>query len=310
MARRRNPVVQAITTTSTLLFIRLSGILPLSLNRRLALLTGRVLGRLVPRVRQVALENLDRAYGDSLTTAEKETICRGAVDNIALVAAEFSHILRMPGGELGTRVHVLGYENVDPDQGYLCIGAHLGNWELAGPFMAQKGLKVAEVVRPFDDPRMDRAIDRVRSSCNVVTIPKDNAGKEIIQRLKDGYKVGVLIDQSPRDSAVPVTFFGAPCWATIAPVMIAVRAKVPILPLSVTRNEDYSYNLRFYPPIEMERTKDLRGDLVRNSQRCQDVIESIVRAYPTQWLWLHRRWKERPRLMEEWNKKVSRESRS
>ncbi len=307
MARRRNPLVQALATGFTLTFLAVSRRLPLSWNRWLALRVGRLDAPLVPRVRKVTRENIDRAYGDSLSQTEKARLFRGAIDNVALVASEMAHIPTMHGGALGAQVTVVGEEHIKPGVGHLCIGAHLGNWELAGPFMAQTGLKVAEVVRPFDDPRMDRAIDGIRRANDVLTIPKDNAGKEIIRVLKEGYMVGVLIDQSPRDSAVPVTFFDQPCWATIAPVMIAVRAKVPILPLSVARNPDHSYTLRFYPTIEMERSKDLRADLVKNSQRCQDAIERIVRAHPEQWLWLHRRWKERPRLAEEWARKTAKD---
>lgn len=306
MAKRRNALVRALTTGATLAFLRISGRLPLGLNRRLALVVGRVLAPLVPRVRRVTRENIERAYGSSISEAEKKRIYRGAIDNVALVAAEFGHLTRLDSSGLG-RVTIENADLIEPGQGHLCIAAHLGNWELAGPFMAQKGLKVAEVVRPFDDQRMDRAIDGIRTVNNVTTIPKDNAGREIVRLLKDGYMVGVLIDQSPRESAVPVSFFDMPCWATIAPVMIALRARAPVLPMSVARNPDYSYTLKFYPPIQMEKTGNLRADLVTNSQRCQDAIESIVRAHPEQWLWLHRRWKERPRLEREWARKLERE---
>jgi KDO2-lipid IV(A) lauroyltransferase len=309
MARPRNPLVQALTTAATLAFIRCSGWIPLGISRPLAIRMGRLLTRFVPRVRRVTRENLERAYGDTLSAAEKARICQGAIDNVSIVAAEFGHIPKMGQGSLGASIEVEGFDQLVPGQGYLCIGAHLGNWELAGPVMALRDLKIAEVVRPFDDPRMDRAIDGIRRSQKVHTIPKDNAGKEIIQRLKAGWLVGVLIDQSPRDSAVPVTFFDAPCWATIAPVMIAVRAKVPVLPISLTRRPDFGYTLRFHAPIEMVRSGNLRDDLVVNSQRCQDAIEALIRANPEQWLWLHRRWKARPRLEEAWARKEARESR-
>jgi len=307
MARRRNPLAQALTAGFTLGYLWTTARLPLALNRWCTVQAARALASLVPRVRRVTMENIDRAYGDTLTPQEKKALYRGAIDNVAIVAAEFAHLPKVARGEVSARITIIGEEHVAPDQGYLCIGAHLGNWELLAPFMAERGLKVAEVVRSFDNPRVDAAIDGIRQTGGVVTIPKDNAGADIIRHLKSGYMVGVLVDQSPRDSAVPVTFFGHPCWATIAPVMVAVRARVPVLPVSLTRNPDNSYTLQFYPTIEMERSGDARGDLVRNSQRCQDAIEAIVRAHPEQWLWLHRRWKERPRLAAEWERKLARD---
>ena len=306
MPPRRNPLVRAATAGATLAFLRISGLLPLRVNRAIAVPAGRVLAGLVPRVRRIAMQNLDHAYGDTLTAAEKERIFRGAVDNLSLAAAEFAHLARI--AKAGA-VTVEGLEYVDPGRGYLFISAHLGSWELMGPFMAMAGgHKVAVVVRPFDSPRVDRAIDRLRTAVGVKTIPKDKAGGAIIRHLKDGYRVGVMLDQSPRENGVPVTFFGAPCWATVAPVMIAVRAKVPILPLSLVRDAGGRYVLRLYPPIELERTGNLRADLVRNSQRCQDAIERMVRAHPEQWLWFHRRWKERPRLAEEWKRREARDT--
>jgi len=134
----------------------------------------------------------------------------------------------------------------------------------------------------------------------VVTIPKEGGGRDVIRLLREGYLVGVLIDQQPRDSAVPVTFFGQPCWGTIAPVMAAIRARVPVYPIGMARNADGRYTLRFYPALDMTRSSDLRQDLVTNSQRCQDAIEHIIRTHPEQWLWLHRRWKPRERLASEW----------
>jgi Kdo2-lipid IVA lauroyltransferase/acyltransferase len=309
MARRRNPLVQALTTGFTLAFIHVSGRLPLAFNRWVALRVGRLLSHLVPRVRRVTMENLDRAYGDTITAEEKKAICRGAIDNVALVAAEFAHLPKMAREDAGGPITVEGMEAVEAGQGYFCIGAHFGNWELMAAIIARNGFKVAEVVRPFDDPRVDRAIDGIRRASGVTTIPKDNAGKDILRLLKEGWIVGVLVDQSPRESAVPVTFFDAPCWATVAPAMTAARARVPILPVVLFRNPEGGHTLKFFPPMKMERTRNLREDLVRNSQRCQDVIESVVREHPEQWLWLHRRWKARPRLAEEWEKKAAQDKR-
>lgn len=308
MPSRRNVLVRALASGFTRAYFQIARRIPLSLNRAVALPVGRLLARLVPRVRRVAMENLDRAYGDSLTAAEKERIYRGAVDNIIHVAVEFPHLEHIATGGDSGLIALEGLDLLTPGQGYLCIGAHIGNWELMAPFItATCGMKSAVVVRPFDDPKVNRIIDHMRTCTGVKTIPKDNAGKEIVQCVKEGYLVGILADQSPRDNGVPVTFFDKPCWATIGPVMIAVRARVPIVPVAALRNADGGYTLRFHPPLEMVRTGDLRADLVQNSQRCQDAIEAIVRDRPEQWLWMHRRWKERPRLAGEWERKRARD---
>jgi Kdo2-lipid IVA lauroyltransferase/acyltransferase len=76
----------------------------------------------------------------------------------------------------------------------------------------------------------------------------------------------------------------------------------------MTRQPGGHYELEFSEPIELDRSKPLREGIVEVSQQCQDIIERIVRAHPDQWLWLHRRWKERPRLAKEWEAKNQREA--
>lgn len=309
MPPKRNALARSITAGATLAFLRISSGLPLRFNRAAAVPAGRLLARVVPRVRRIAMDNLDLAYGDSLSPAEKGRIVRGAVDNLALNAAEFAHLGRIVEHGGGDAITIEGADHIDSDQGCLCISAHLGNWELMAPLMATVSrAKIAVVVRPFDDPRVDRAIDGIRTCCGVRTIPKDKAGQAIVRHLKEGYQVGLMIDQSPRENGVPVTFFGEPCWATVAPVMVAVRARVPIVPVSLTRQPGGRYLLRFHAPVEMERTGNLRADLLRNSQRCQDAIEELVRANPEQWLWFHRRWKPRPRLAAAWKRREEKDS--
>ena len=200
-------------------------------------------------------------------------------------------------------VTVRGQEHIDLERGGFIIGAHLGNWEWMAPVVFALGGRTAEVVRPLDDPRLDAFVDRTRRSTGVVTIPKTGAGPELLRLLRDGCIVGVLVDQSPRENGVPVQFYGKPCWGTVAPVMVAARARKPAYPIAMTRDANGRYTVEFAPPIEMVRSGDLRADLIENSQRCQSAIEELVRRHPEQWLWLHRRWKPRPRLEAEWQER-------
>lgn len=309
MARRRNPLARRLAAALTIAFGALARLLPLPLMRGITLLLGRAAIRLVPRVRKVTLENLEHAYAGALSKAEKERILRGAVDNLAHVAAEFTRISTLNRPARRDKITVIGAEHLGGSAGTLCIGAHLGNWEWMAPVMAQQGLRVAEIVRPLDDPWLDRFVETTRASGGVRLVPKDKAAKEILRLLDEGWNVGVLIDQSPRDNAVPATFFGRPCWATAAPVMIALRKRVPVCPVAMYRTGPGRYTLEIQPPLEIVRTGDPRRDILENTQRCQDAIEAMVRAHPEQWLWLHRRWKPRPALEAQWREREARAAR-
>lgn len=306
MARRRNPFIQWLISRSSIAFVRGMGALPLGVTRRLGRCIGRLGYYIVPRVRKVGMANLDLAYGRTLARDEKVRILKQAAENVGIVAAEFARIPQLAGDFLEKHVNVKGLEHIEGDGGRLAIGAHLGNWEWMPAVLANLDLKVAAVVRPLDEPRLNDFVDGIRTSAAFQTIPKDKAGREVVRLLEDGWLVGIVIDQSPRENAVPVRFFGQPCWATIGPVMAATRARVPIHPVSMTRSEDGSYTLEFHPEIPMTCSGDPHKDLVENTQRCQDAIEKLVRQNPGQWLWLHRRWKPRARLDKEWRERTSR----
>jgi len=301
MATRPRAALRWFTARASIAFLEITRGLPLPASRWLTLWLVRLGARLMPRVRRVAAANLDLAYGGALSPAEKRRLTREAVDNMALVAAEFTRLTLLKDESFHeARIETIGIERLPRGSGAIVIGAHLGNWEWMAPALARFGFKVAEIVRPLDDPALNRYVDRTRCAGNIQTIPKDLAAGEALRLLKDGWLLGILIDQSPRVNAAPVRFFGQDCWGTIAPALLARRTGLPVFLVSMVRREDGRYRLEVHPEVPLEWTGNLRADLVRNSQCCQDAVEEMVRCDPGQWLWLHQRWKSRPRLEQEW----------
>ena len=92
-----------------------------------------------------------------------------------------------------------------------------------------------------------------------------------------------------------------------APAMLAARAKAPVHVVALIREPDGRYVLRITPRLSLDTEGALRARVLENSQRCQDAVEALVRAYPEQWLWIHRRWKPRPRFEQEWALKQARD---
>ncbi len=299
MALPLKRIVRRLLAVPTIGLARLLGCLPLPAARLVGRLGGRLAYALVPRIRAVGLDNLDRAYGDTLTRTEKRRILMGAAENVGIVAAEFTRIARI-GALLHDQIEFRGVERLDRNRGALLVSLHLGNWEWMAPALQAAGFSLAEIVRPLDDAWLNAFVDATRRSGGIRTIPKENAGGEMLRLLREGWCVGVLADQSPRDNAVPVTFWGRPCWATAAPALAALRARVPVHPVCLWRRPDGGYVFEVAPALEEVRTGDFRRDIVEFVQRIQDVLEERVRAHPEQWLWLHRRWKPRPHLEEEW----------
>lgn len=306
MARRRSPVQQWIVGNVCLLFAGLVSRLPLRLGRAVGHALAWMLYYALPRIRKVALGNLDLAYGETLSRREKVRIAKAAVRNAATVAVEFTRIPRLKGSYLEQHVHIEGVEHLDMSRGNLLIGAHLGNWEWMPAAVRHLGNPFAFVVRPLDSARLNAFVEKVRQSADVRVLAKDGSGPDMVRLLREGWWVGLLIDQSPRHNGVPVRMFGHPCWATAAPVMAALRAHAPVVPTTMIRRPDSGYTLAFHAPIEMIQSGDFHKDLVENTQRCQDSVERLIRAHPEQWLWLHRRWRERPALHRQWEARTGR----
>jgi len=296
------PVLYALTRAYT----GLMSVLPLRVARALTIALGRVALGMVPRLHKVGAENIDAAFGDTCPPAEKVRILRAAMDNLAIVAAEFAHGPKAARKRFDGYVDVRGWEHIDPERGALLISGHVGNWEWLAGALAVHCPKMSEVVRPLDYPPMNAYVDGVRRSMGIETIDKAAAATEIFSRLQGGWIVGILVDQSPRDSGVPVTFFGRDCWATAAPAMVAARARCPVHFADMTRQPDGRYVMTVHPAIAFQRTGDLLADLEANVQMTQDALEAFVRQHPGQWLWFHRRWKERARLAEEWARRKAR----
>ena len=307
MPRKRRVFIRVFAAWLTIAFLKLSKTLPLSLSRSMTVLIGRIAYYVIPRIRKVGLANLDLAYGDTLSQSEKIQILKGAVRNLALVASEFSRTPDLASGKLPHLFTVEGQEHLDRTQPMLFISAHLGNWEWIAPAMSTQGFRVAEIIRKLDHPALNRYVDALRSSPDMRTVPKSRAARVIQTLIRQGWAVGLLADQSPRENAMPVTFFGKPCWASAAPVFIAARAHANLHVITMLRQTDGSYCICFHPALELVKTGNFRADLLENTQRCQDALESIIREHPDQWLWFHRRWKSRPRLEQTWKARNSRQ---
>jgi KDO2-lipid IV(A) lauroyltransferase len=114
----------------------------------------------------------------------------------------------------------------------------------------------------------------------------------MMQTLRQGEVVGILMDISRRFDGVEVNFMGRRATATPAAALLGIRCRSPIIPAFCHRNDNGTLIVRIEPPIEIQRTKDLRLDLQTNTQLITDRVERAVQNHPEQWNWLLKRWKE------------------
>ncbi|HTB11618.1 MAG TPA: lysophospholipid acyltransferase family protein [Bryobacteraceae bacterium] len=250
---------------------------------------ARLLDILVPRLRRIANRNLKMAG-----FSNPNEIADGIFLSIARLLRTFARLPRLTPQNISELIHYEGLDNFQNalarGRGVLVSTAHLGNWELSAFAHAWMTAPMHIVVRPIDNPRIDALVERYRGLSGNHIIEKKDAARGILKALKSGAGVGILIDQNTTlDQGVFIEFFGMKACAGTAFAKLAHHSGAPVVPgFALWSAQEQRYILRFYPEIP------LSGDVAEDTQRIQSQLESVIRQYPDQWLWIHRRWKTRP----------------
>ncbi len=245
--------------------------------------------------RRTTLANLERVYGTEMTPAERRRLARRVYRNLGYNFVEFCKIPAINKETLDSFATIDGFENVEKalqhGKGALFIGGHIGNWELMGPLGSLLGMTASVVVRPIDSPQFDNLIESYRQSHGTGIIGKKRAALSIMRKLRRNECIGLLVDQRPHRDALVVDFMGHPASTTTIPAEIAIRTGAAVIPAYAVRERPGHVRLVFEPELELQRSDDLESDVLENTRRFQNVITRVVRRYPDQWLWPHRRWK-------------------
>ena len=219
----------------------------------------------------------------------------GVFHSIARMLATFARFPSIGRGRLADWIRCEGMEHVEAarkrGRGVLFATAHLGNWELSAFAHACFAAPMNVIVRPLDNPCIDALVERRRAlSGNLVILKKDFA-RAILKALAANQAVGILVDQNATpENGVFVDFFGMRACAGTGFAKLAARSGAAVIPgFRIVVEEERRYVLRFYP-----RAADDAAMRPPIRKRCSRSLEQVIRDYPDQWLWIHRRWKTRP----------------
>jgi Kdo2-lipid IVA lauroyltransferase/acyltransferase len=251
------------------------------------------------RHRRIAMHNLELAYGDELSATEREAVCRKTFIHLACVMLEIPLLSTLTASNLEQFITFSGTDNLDEvekkGKGILVMASHFGNWELMSLAFSLRFRPFNVVVRPLDNPFLDRLIDGVRSRGGNKTIPKSGSAIRILRLLRDGQPVAFLIDQNVDwYEGVFVPYFKELACTTKALATLALRTGLPVFSVYNYRRSDGRYQIVFEPEVELIRTGNLVTDIEENTALFNRIIERYVRSHPEQWFWLHQRWKTRP----------------
>jgi len=281
-------------------FVKLLGILPRPIARFLAAGATRLLLLLIPKLRKTAEFNLRLAF-PGRKEAERRAILHKMTRNLGWMAVEFARFPRYTKENIENVVLLDGHENFLAGQrrgkGVIYLTGHIGAWELSSFAHALYGYPLHYMARPLDNKLLDAMVNTYRGLSGNMPIYKNEAARVMLKVLKNAGTVGILADQNTMpQEGVFVDFFGTPACTTTGIARVALHTDAAVVPGYVFWDENLrKYRLRFEPPVELVRTGDLERDIVTNTQRFSTVIEQIIRAHPDQWVWVHARWKNRPK---------------
>ena len=266
---------------------------PIATADRLGRYYARLLDRALPRLRRVAERNLVLAMPE-LDAARRSALIDGVFRSIARLLVSLARFPSIGPHNLDLWIRIEGAEHIEAalrrGRGVLFATAHLGNWELSAFAHGLASGPMSVLVRPLDNPWIDRLVERRRGLCGNRVIFKKDFARSILNALAANDKVGILIDQNASfESGVFVDFFGIPACASTGFAKIAAHSGAAVIPAYALWVEDEDrYVLQFNPPV------DITGDAVRDTATLHAGLEAAIRANPDQWLWIHRRWKTRP----------------
>ena len=240
-----------------------------------------------------ALGNLRAAYPEK-SEAEIGAILRSMWDNLGRVMAEYTHLQEIRWKDAKPRVEVTGLEHLEAlkaaGKGWLLFSGHLANWEIM-PFIAHEyGIAGGMILRPPNNPYVNRWFEAVRAKSGMESIAKGAQGtRRAFTLLRKGDALLLLVDQRASEG-IPVPFFGRDAFTTSAPAALALKLGAVLVPVSNERVNGAHFRLRVHPPIPPPNTGDDGRDLVELTASITRFIEERVRERPGEWLWIHKRW--------------------
>jgi KDO2-lipid IV(A) lauroyltransferase len=291
--RQRSAIRNGLEYAAALFVLKSLEWAPVRVAHRLARGYSKLLDLALPRLRRVAYRNLSLAQPE-LDEARRKQIVDGVFRSIARLLVTVAKFPAIRRENLSRWIRCEGQEYFEQarreGRGVLFATAHLGNWELSAYAHALLAAPMNVVVRPLDNPQIDALVERRRGLSGNRMIFKKDFARSILKALGANEAVGILVDQnSSPDAGVFVDFFGLKACAGTGFAKLAAHSGAAVIPgFALWSEEERRYVLRLYPPVEVT------GDAERDTQAVQSKLEEVIRQYPDQWLWIHRRWKTRP----------------
>ena len=267
---------------------------PFSVQRFIATCLGVFWFDVLRILRQVVVNNLGIAFPEK-TENERIAMGRSAMINFCTNIVEYSHLPFLGVKDL-ERFEFEGTEHMDQaraqGKGVLLLTLHLGNGDLAMGGLALRGYPMQILSKEFKTKWLNEAWFGMREKVGVKFIPPRNSSYAVLKALKRGETVCFVLDQFTGPPIGGKTrFFGKETGTALGMAVMAERSEAPVIPAYTYRRPDGSHVIGFGSQVHFESRSTKEETHLHMTQVYTDVLERFVRLQPTQWMWLHKRWK-------------------
>lgn len=261
---------------------------------------GKLLYHTLKKRKQIALNNLQIAFGNDMEIEEQQVICKASFINLSKTIIEFMRFTKFNPDNIWHEVSVEGKEHLDAalekGKGVIVVLTHFGNWEMLslvwGVLIPNRATAIAF---PLKNEKLNAYICRNREFLSLKLIPRKNAIRATLRALKNNEAVGFFADQNAGDQGMFIEFFGKPASTSRAPVTIALKTDTPVLFTLDIRQPNDKHHIYISPPLYLDPSDDTETDVIEYTTLIVKELEKYINKYPEQWLWLHNRWKTQPK---------------
>jgi KDO2-lipid IV(A) lauroyltransferase len=254
---------------------------------------------LLQKQRKTILGNMDVAFGQQMSTADKTDLARKMATDMFKGFFECFYLSSIFRSKVKDIAHIEGRHHLDEalarGKGVITLSAHFGNFIILGSIMLQEGYPFHMVLKDPPSKPLARLFQKFRRSAGqrwITTTPWRECQKKIFHCLRRNEIICLIADEYKRRGGVEVDFFGYKTPTAVGPAVLSLRTGAALVPLFMVRQKDDTHKIIIEPALEFTLTGNQAEDIYHITSAFTQRIEWYIRKYPSQWLWLNRRWKK------------------
>ncbi len=298
--KERNAVLDWLGYAALRVLLVILHLFPIGWNLRFACFLGRLMWKYYHRGRTRAMDNLRAAFPEK-DSAWHEEVGRRSFQQIVMLVMDVFFTPRLAVKErwrdYSRLIHIERVKwMMQEKRGLLMATGHYGNFEIIGYMLGQWGFNVYSIARPLDNPYINRYLYGIRQRKGQKIIDKFGASDQMEQLANEGATLCFIADQDAGRKGLFVDFFGRKASSYKSIPLLAIHFNMPIAVGGARRVGDrFFFELECFRIIMPEEWKDRDDPVQWLAQEYSCALEAFIRKDPTQYWWVHRRWKTRPR---------------